>query len=763
MTRRRLSRRALLAALGSTAAATAGCTAPSRSQRTTERPSSDSEGTDDPEISLSGDDAWTTYGYDPGHSGHNPNAAGPDADPTQVWGSYVEGIYTLREPAVADGRVYVGSEQSMWAFDATNGDQAWKTDLGSMPHQYPPTYADDTLYVVSKESGGVNNTAPGYVRALEPRTAGYGGPRGSRSRRRWPTTARRSTSPRRSPGPVTCVRSTPRPATPAGDSTSPTPRGATSRGRPRTPTARCSSPPRTSRTTARRPARCTPLDPEDGSVNWSRDADSALPVAPVVANDRVHLAARGGTVRAFSLDGEAAWTADTGARVYTRPTYADGRLFVLTTSDIVAYDDAGDELWRAGSERTQMTGMTVAEETLYVGGEPLFALDVTDGSVTFDLEVGVFHGSFGAPVVVDDVLYAGICIKGGRRRAVRQLRPGVRVAGAAPARVLVRHDGASGSASRSDKPRELLVRRMGRMVDGEWRTEEEQIDHDDEGEFERDTTSFRDWVGEDYPAESGRYHLYVSYACPWAHRTLLVRALKGLEDAISVSVVDPVRYDQGWEFDADVPGATPDHLFDSEYLREVYARADENYTGRVTVPVLYDTGADTIVNNESEEIMRMFDGAFDELATRDVDLYPEGYQDEIDSRIEDIYTPSTTASTARASRAASAPTRRPSRSCSRRSTSTTTCSPTSATSPATASRSRTWRCSPRCTVSTRSTTRTSSATTSRSRTTTTSGRTSANSASWAPPNGVRGRRTNERGAKRLASRRASRTLSTWTT
>jgi len=177
------------------------------------------------------------------------------------------------------------------------------------------------------------------------------------------------------------------------------------------------------------------------------------------------------------------------------------------------------------------------------------------------------------------------------------------------------------------------------MVDGEWRTEEEQIDHDDEGEFERDTTSFRDWVGEDYPAESGRYHLYVSYACPWAHRTLLVRALKGLEDAISVSVVDPVRYDQGWEFDADVPGATPDHLFDSEYLREVYARADENYTGRVTVPVLYDTEADTIVNNESEEIMRMFDGAFDELATRDVDLYPEGYQDEIDSRIEDIYTP----------------------------------------------------------------------------------------------------------------------------
>jgi len=411
MTRRRLSRRALLAALGSTAAATAGCTAPSRSQRTTERPSSDSEGTDDPEISLSGDDAWTTYGYDPGHSGHNPNAAGPDADPTQVWGSYVEGIYTLREPAVADGRVYVGSEQSMWAFDATNGDQAWKTDLGSMPHQYPPTYADDTLYVVSKESGGVNNTAPGYVRALDPEDGGI----------RW-STGLPVTSTVAHDGETLYVA-----AKESGT------------GYVRALDAETGDPgwrfdvPDASRSyvtgtptyadgtlfvaathvadDGSKTGALYALDPEDGSVNWSRDADSALPVAPVVANDRVHLAARGGTVRAFSLDGEAEWTADTGARVYTRPTYADGRLFVLTTSDIVAYDDAGDELWRAGSERTQMTGMTVAEETLYVGGEPLFALDVTDGSVTFDLEVGVFHGSFGAPVVVDDVLYAGICIK----------------------------------------------------------------------------------------------------------------------------------------------------------------------------------------------------------------------------------------------------------------------------------------------------------------------------------------------------------------
>ncbi len=180
---------------------------------------------------------------------------------------------------------------------------------------------------------------------------------------------------------------------------------------------------------------------------------------------------------------------------------------------------------------------------------------------------------------------------------------------------------------------------MGRMVDGEWRTEAEMIDHGEGGEFEREETSFRDWVGEDFPAESGRYHLYVSYACPWAHRTLITRKLKGLDDAVSVSVVDPVRYDQGWEFDADKPGATPDHLFGSDYLREVYAQADPEYTGRVTVPVLYDTEADTIVNNESEEIMRMLDVAFDDYAERDVDLYPEGYQEDVDRLVDDIYDP----------------------------------------------------------------------------------------------------------------------------
>jgi len=188
---------------------------------------------------------------------------------------------------------------------------------------------------------------------------------------------------------------------------------------------------------------------------------------------------------------------------------------------------------------------------------------------------------------------------------------------------------------------------MGRMVDGEWRTDSEMVEHGEEGEFERAETQFRDWirgtrrgpndvVTEGPEPEAGRYHLYVSYACPWAHRVLTVRALLGLEDAISVSVVDPVRFDQGWEFESSKPGSTEDHLFGSDYLREVYAKADSDYTGRVTVPVLWDTEEETIVNNESEELIRMLATAFGEY-DKGVDLYPEGYREEIDDVIDDIY------------------------------------------------------------------------------------------------------------------------------
>ncbi|WP_435147921.1 glutathione S-transferase family protein [Halobaculum sp. P14] len=182
------------------------------------------------------------------------------------------------------------------------------------------------------------------------------------------------------------------------------------------------------------------------------------------------------------------------------------------------------------------------------------------------------------------------------------------------------------------------------LVDGEWRTDVRR-DTGGGGEFERTETSFRDWVdgavreagGErvdnpEFPAEPGRYHVYICRACPWAHRVALTRSLKGLEDAISLSLVQPERYDDGWEFSE----AHPDPLNSAHYLRDVYTKADPEYTGRVTVPVLWDKQQETVVNNESEEIMRMLDTAFDDLGNG-VDLYPEGYREEIDARIDDIY------------------------------------------------------------------------------------------------------------------------------
>jgi putative glutathione S-transferase len=183
---------------------------------------------------------------------------------------------------------------------------------------------------------------------------------------------------------------------------------------------------------------------------------------------------------------------------------------------------------------------------------------------------------------------------------------------------------------------------MNMLVDGEWQTDVSEYANED-GEFERQETVFRDWIRDDPDArfrpETGRYHLYVSYACPWAHRTLLVRALKGLEDAISVDVVDPYRGADGWQFTPGKAGCTPDTVTGSDYLREVYQRADDGVTCRVTVPVLWDRVEETIVNNESAEILRMLDTGMDGVAQRDVDLYPEGYREAVDRIVEDIYDP----------------------------------------------------------------------------------------------------------------------------
>jgi putative glutathione S-transferase len=185
------------------------------------------------------------------------------------------------------------------------------------------------------------------------------------------------------------------------------------------------------------------------------------------------------------------------------------------------------------------------------------------------------------------------------------------------------------------------------LVDGEWRIDATDS-IDSEGGFDRQETTFRDWIkgsadpatGEQqgetrFPVEADRYHLYICRACPWAHRTVMARALKGLEHAVSLSLVQSERYDDGWEFSKEFS----DPLYDLDYLREVYTKADPTYTGRVTVPVLWDKQEETIVNNESEEVMRMLDTAFDDLAERDVDLYPDGYKEKVDQIIADIYEP----------------------------------------------------------------------------------------------------------------------------
>jgi putative glutathione S-transferase len=178
------------------------------------------------------------------------------------------------------------------------------------------------------------------------------------------------------------------------------------------------------------------------------------------------------------------------------------------------------------------------------------------------------------------------------------------------------------------------------LVDGEWKTERQWQNED--GRFVRSTTSFRDWITADgssgCPAEAGRYHLYIAWACPWAHRTAIIRRLKGLEGVIGLSAVGSFMGDDGWAF-YDEPGAIPDTVNGARYLREVYLKADPGYTGRVTTPVLWDKEKASIVNNESREIVRMLDTRFGELATVDADFFPEGLREEIDATIDTIYEP----------------------------------------------------------------------------------------------------------------------------
>lgn len=180
---------------------------------------------------------------------------------------------------------------------------------------------------------------------------------------------------------------------------------------------------------------------------------------------------------------------------------------------------------------------------------------------------------------------------------------------------------------------------MGLLVDGIWHDQWYDT-RKTGGRFVREDAQFRNWVTADgrpgpsgeggFEAEPGRYHLYVSYACPWAHRTLIFRALKRLENAVTVSVVDPRMGTNGWEF-GDFPGSTPDEVNAKSRLYEVYLTAKPNYSGRVTVPVLWDKKRSTIVSNESAEIIRMLNSAFNAFTTAHEDYYPADKRAEIDA------------------------------------------------------------------------------------------------------------------------------------
>ena len=187
---------------------------------------------------------------------------------------------------------------------------------------------------------------------------------------------------------------------------------------------------------------------------------------------------------------------------------------------------------------------------------------------------------------------------------------------------------------------------MGLLVDGKW--QDQWYDTKSSGgKFQRDAAKFRSWVTADgsagpsgqggFEAESGRYHLYVSLACPWAHRTLIFRELKELQGHIGVSIVNPDMLEDGWSFADDYPGATGDQLYGLPFARDIYTRADPVFTGRVTVPILWDKQRETIVSNESSEIIRMFNSAFNGLTGNEDDYWPVAMRDAIEDVNTRIY------------------------------------------------------------------------------------------------------------------------------
>ena len=186
---------------------------------------------------------------------------------------------------------------------------------------------------------------------------------------------------------------------------------------------------------------------------------------------------------------------------------------------------------------------------------------------------------------------------------------------------------------------------MGRLENGVW-IDQWHNTKETKGRYVRKPSIFRNWITVDgeagptgkggYLAEKDRYHLYISWACPWAHRTLIFRAIKGLENMISISGVNAIMRSNGWTFD-DGYGVIPDNINHSKYLYEVYLKEDNTYSGRVTVPLLWDKKTSTIVNNESADIIRMFNSAFDNIGAKEGDYYPDSLRDKIDNMNDFIY------------------------------------------------------------------------------------------------------------------------------
>lgn len=186
---------------------------------------------------------------------------------------------------------------------------------------------------------------------------------------------------------------------------------------------------------------------------------------------------------------------------------------------------------------------------------------------------------------------------------------------------------------------------MGLLVDGKWHDKWYDTEKND-GRFIREESQFRNWITPDgsagpsgesgFKAEPGRYHLYISNACPWANRTMIMRKLKGLEEMISISVVHPLMAENGWTFEPE-EDVVADPVIVANYLYEVYTHVEPEYSGRVTVPVLYDLKQDKIVNNESSEIMRMLNSAFDGVGAKEGDYYPKDLREEIDAVNDKVY------------------------------------------------------------------------------------------------------------------------------